>query len=236
VKGLDALGGDIHVASAEAKDFGAELLKHHARIETVALDDGTVALTRRADGSIEIPVKGGRADAPSDAATPWVLEIGKLSAANYRVAVTDQSVKPKVVHHVVLAHLDASDISSAKGAKMTLAAKLTVDKAGAVDVDGTVAVDPLEVTARVDARHLDLMPYRAYAGHFQTVALKSGFASAKGTVTVHGEGNAMRLAYNGGAAITKVATTDTTTGRTRRDTRWPRSTSPSRSSPTFPRT
>ena len=176
------------------------------------LDEGTVALTRRADGSIELPVKAGKADTPSAAANPWVLEIGKLSAANYRVAVTDESVKPKAAHRVVLARLDASGISSAKGAKMTIAAKLTADKGGAVDVDGTVALDPLDVTARVDARHLDLVPYRAYAGHFQTVALKSGFASAKGTVTVHGEGNAMRLAYNGGAAITKVATTDTTTG------------------------
>ncbi len=221
LRGLDAFGDDIHVASAEAKDIGAELATHRVHVATVALDDGTVALTRRADGSIEIPIRTGKAAAPSEPADPmvegradikWLVEIGKLAAANYRIAVTDESVKPKAVHKVVLARLDASDISSARGAKMTLAAKLAADKGGAVDLDGTVAVDPLEVTARIDARHLDLMPYRAYAAHFQTVALKSGFASAKGTVTVRGEGKALRLAYNGGAAITRIATTETTSG------------------------
>ena len=212
VKGLDAFGEDIHVASAEAKDLRAELAKHRARVESVALNEGTVALTRRADGTIEIPIKTAKGDAAPEPGNAWLVEIGKLSAAGYRIAVADQSVKPKVVHKVVLTSLDASDISTAKGAKMTLAAKLTADKGGAVDVDGTVALDPLDVTAKVDARHLDLTPYRAYAAQFQTVALKSGFASAKGTITVHGEGKAMRVAYDGGASITKVATTETTSG------------------------
>ena len=65
-----------------------------------------------------------------------------------------------------------------------MTARLAMDKGGSVDLEGVFALEPLDVTARVDARHLDLVPYRAYAAHFSTVALKSAFASAKGTLTV----------------------------------------------------
>jgi uncharacterized protein DUF748 len=120
-------------------------------------------------------------------------------------------VKPRALHRIVLAKLEASDISSAKGARATLAAQLSGDKGGTIDVDGTAGIDPLDVAAAIDVRKIDLVPLRAYASHFQTVAVKSAFASAKGKLLLRDDGGKLRLAYDGSAALTKVATRDTTT-------------------------
>ena len=109
-----------------------------------------------------------------------------------------------------MAHLEASGLSTEKGTKSTMAAKLALDKAGSVDLEGAFSLSPLEVNAKVDARHVDIVPARRYVEQFKTVALKSGFASAKGTFTVRGEGNAMQVGYNGAAGVSNLATVDTT--------------------------
>jgi outer membrane protein OmpA-like peptidoglycan-associated protein len=61
----------------------------------------------------------------------------------------------------------------------------------------------------VDARSIDLVPLRAYASQFPAVALKSGSASAKGTVSFEGQGDAIGVAYTGSAEIANLATLDT---------------------------
>jgi hypothetical protein len=68
---------------------------------------------------------------------------------------------------------------------------------------------PLSVEARIDARRVDLVAFRPYIDAYATVALKSAEASAKGTVTVTGQGDAMRVAYSGAASVTNVASVDT---------------------------
>jgi hypothetical protein len=76
-------------------------------------------------------------------------------------------------------------------------------------MEGSFALSPLELDAKVDARHVDIVPARRYVDEFRTVAVKSGFASAKGTLTVRGEGDAMHVGYNGAAGVSNLATFDT---------------------------
>jgi hypothetical protein len=118
-------------------------------------------------------------------------------------------VKPAASHRVEIAHLEARDLSTEKGAKSTLAAKIATDKSGAIDLDSTFALDPLAVTARIDARRIDLVPFRPYATYFATVGVKSARASAKGTLTLGGSWDALRIGYNGSADLSNLATTDT---------------------------
>ena len=198
------------VPATEAKDIRIDLGKRNVRIESLATHDGALTFKRRRDGSIEIPLRLVKADAAAaDSSAPWVAAVGKLTLDGYKVALADDSVKPAATHRVAIAHLEANDFSTEKGAKSTLAAKLGLDRGGSVDLDSTFGIDPLALNARIDARRIDLVAFRPYVEHFATVALKSGNASARGTLTVSGEGDAMRIGYTGSADVSSLATVDT---------------------------
>jgi len=202
--------GPMRLASTEAKDIRVDLKKKRVDVASLGSNDATIEVTRKRDGSIEMPMQVKDDGAKTESASPWVVALDKLTLDGYRVTLHDASVKPAAAHRVNVAHLEAGGLSTEKGTKSTMAAKLALDKAGSVDLDGAFALSPLEVNARVDARHIDITPARRYVEQFKTVAVKSGFASAKGTFTLRGEGKAMQVAYNGVAGLSNLATVDTT--------------------------
>ncbi|HEX7465795.1 MAG TPA: DUF748 domain-containing protein, partial [Usitatibacter sp.] len=154
---------------------------------------------------------GAKPDSPSaDSPPSWTIALGKLTLDGYRVTLHDATVKPALAEHVNVAHLEASDLSSERGARSAMGAHIALDKSGSVDLEGAFALSPLELEAKIDARHVDIVPMRRYVEQFKTVALKSGFASAKGALTIRGEGDAMRIGYAGAASVSNLATVDTT--------------------------
>ncbi|APV50072.1 hypothetical protein BWI17_10470 [Betaproteobacteria bacterium GR16-43] len=203
--------GPMRFASTEARDIRVDLKKKRVDVASLGGNGAVIEVKRSRDGSIEMPVKI-RDDGPASepASSPWVVTLDKLALDGYRVTLHDAFVKPAAAHRVHVVHLEAASLSTEKGAKSTLGAKLALDKSGSVDLEGAFSVSPLEVKAKVDARHLDIVLARRYVDPFKTVAVKSGFASAKGTFTLHGEGNAMKAEYNGTAGISNLATVDTT--------------------------
>jgi uncharacterized protein involved in outer membrane biogenesis len=198
------------VALAEARDIGIDVAKKSVHVAALATQDGTLAVKRRADGSIELPMHGGKADAAASAEpSPWVIALDQLTLDGYKVAVADASVKPAANHRVTVAHFEAAGLSTAKGTKSTMSARLDTDKGGSIDVKSSFAIDPLALDADIDARRIDLVALRPYVEHFATVGVKSANASAKGNLKVSGAGKAMRIAYKGSAEVANVATVDT---------------------------
>ena len=198
------------VAATEAKDIRIDSAKRSVRVESLSTRDGALALTRLRDGSIEVPMRPAHAEATAaDSPAPWILTLGHLSLSSYKFVLADESVKPAATHRVAIAQLDAAGLTTEGGGKGTMSAKLEIGKAGSADLESTFSVEPLSLNARIDARRIDLVAFRPYVEQFATVALKSADASAKGTLTMAGKGNAMRIAYSGSANIAKVASVDT---------------------------
>ena len=203
--------GPVRLATTEAKDIRVDIKKKRVDVASLASNDAAIEITRKRDGSIEMPVQVKDDGAkPEAAGSAWVVALGKLTLDGYRVTLHDASLKPAAAHRVTVAHLEANGLSTEKGAKGTMSAKLALDKAGSVDLESAFSLSPFELNAKVDARHIDIVPVRRYVSQFKTVALKSGFASAKGTLSARGEGKAMQIAYNGSAAVSNLATVDTT--------------------------
>jgi hypothetical protein len=206
--------GPWRLASTEAKDIVVDAGRKRIDVASVVSADGAFEVTRRREG-IELPMRikdeGAKSDGrPSEVSPPWTVALGKLTLDGYRVTLHDATVKPALAQHVNVAHLEAKDLSTEKGARSAMAAHVALDKAGSVDVEGGFTLSPLEAEVKVDARHVDIVPARRYVEQYKTVALKSGFASAKGTLTIRGEGDAMRIGYAGAAGISNLATVDTT--------------------------
>jgi len=224
---LDPFAGIVHVSSlrvtqasanhdrwsvpaTEAKDIHIDPGKKSVRIGSLSTRDGALALMRKRDGSIEIPMLPAHAQASTgDPPAPWILTLGKLSLHGYNLAVSDESVKPAATHRVAIAELEAAGITTERDGKGTMSAKLGIGKSGSVDLESSFSIQPLSLNARIDARRVDLVAFRPYVEEFSTVALKSANASARGTLTVAGEGSAMAITYSGSANVAKVASVDT---------------------------
>jgi hypothetical protein len=202
--GASAMQDQWKIPSVEARDIGVDLKKHAVRVASLATGDGALTVKRNRDGSIDLP-----RIPPSEHPTKWDVEVEKLALSGYKITVLDSTVKPAATHRIVLASLEAEGLSTDNGFKGNATAKVRLDKGGTLDASSTFALEPLAVKATVDARSIDLVPLRAYVSQFSTVALKSGAASAKGTVSLQGQGDAMRIGYAGAAEIANLATLDT---------------------------
>ena len=209
------LDEQLRVPLAEAGVIDVDLKKKVARIASVSTSDGRVNLERRRDGVLEWPAQGASkpaapSDPPTDPAAVWRVALDKLTVSGYQAVLTDAAVKPTATHRVAISRLDVNGLTTDNGLKGKAVAKLGLDRGATVDVDATFALDPLRVTAKLDARRIDLVALRPYMAQFSTVTLKSGAASARGSVTLRGKGDAIRVAYNGTAEVANFATFDTT--------------------------
>lgn len=212
VTDAQAARGPWHVASVEALDIRVDSRQKHVDVASLSSAGGAIDVTRDRDG-IALPLRLAKGEpTAAEAPSPWALTLAKLSVHGYRVTFHDETVRPALVERVDVARFDAGALSTAKGANSTVEATLALPNAGSVEAQGTLVLSPFELEAKLDARHLDIVPARRYVDVFQTVALKSGFASARGTISMRGEGDAMRIAYDGSAGVTKLATVDTTIG------------------------
>lgn len=222
IASLDPVGGAIQIASlrvadaaamadawkigaAEARDIAIDTTKHSVHVASIATSGGRLAVKRDADGSVEFP----RMPSSGTDSAKWDVKVDKLAVEGYAITVLDGTLKPAVTHDLVLTKLEGEDLSTEDGMKGRASAQLRVGKGGALDATSTFALEPLRIKATVDARSIDLVPLRAYASEFRTVAMKGGSASAKGTLTVEARGRGMRIAYEGSAEIANLATRDT---------------------------
>ena len=202
---VSAMQEQWKVGSVEVREVDLDVAKRRVRVASVATADGVFAIKRNADGSIEIPHL-----APSAEPSPkWDAAVASLRLTGYTVDVVDATVKPAATHHVVVTRLEGENLSTEKGLSGAATAKLQVGKGGSLDADAKFELEPLAVKATLEARRIDLVPLRAYMAQFPAVAVKSVFASARGTATINGEGQAMRVSYAGSAEVSDLATADT---------------------------
>jgi len=210
VSDVRAHGGDWQLPLAQAQDIKADLPARTIDVAEIATRGAQLALRRGADGRLEgLESIGAQAPPPSAPARPWQVTVAKVDVEGYRVALTDQAVTPAVVHRVALEHLAATNVSTAAGAKSQVEGRVVLGSGGRLAVRSSIALEPFAVEATLEGRDIDLEPLRPYAEHFATVALKGAKASLNGTVKLAGTGEAMRVAYKGGAELSDVATFDT---------------------------
>ena len=196
------------LGTVRADGLHVDLLAKEVSIDSLSTQGGSVALQRRADGSLDLPQMPAP-PAEAQPARPWHVRVGRATVDDLAVVVDDASVKPAMTHRVSLAHAEMTGWTSDKDAKTAIAARLGLDKGGSVEVDSTVTLDPLVVDAQLDARRIDLVPLRPYVDYFATVKVKSALASAKGRMQLRGGASGIKVAYAGSAEISRVAMLDT---------------------------
>ena len=197
------------IALVRADGIHMNLLAKEVKVESLTTSGGNIALQRRADGSLALPVMEAASTAQARAEKPWRATLAKLTLDDYKLALADESVKPAISHQAALVHAEAANLSTDTSVHPNVSARLTLDKGGSVEVNSDIALDPLVIEAKVDARNIDLVPLRPYVDYFKTVKVKSALASAKGSVQLRAD-KGLKVAYVGSAEVSRFATFDTT--------------------------
>ena len=193
---------------AQARGIALDLHAKRVSVAAVEARDGVLALHRTRDGGIEMPVKVSAPAATAEPSAPWHIEVAQSTLDAITLSLADDAVKPAATHAAVINHLEASGLSNAPGAKSVVQASIALEHGGMVEVRSDVSLDPLSVDAQLDARRVDLVPFRPYVSQFQTVALKGGRASAKGHLRVSDD-RELKIAYEGSAEVSRLVTFDT---------------------------
>jgi hypothetical protein len=217
LRDASALGGEASVPVLDVHGIAVDLKKKQARIASVATRDGSVALKRNRDGSIELPrltATGG--DDPLPSPPPggreqgaWDVVVAKATVTGFKVVLADAAVKPAVTHRATIESLELEDLATRNGLSGNVSARIGIGKGGTAEASAVFTLEPLVVNATLDVRRIDLVPLRPYVPEFNTVALNSGAASAKGKATLRRVGQALHVSYRGGAEIANLATVDT---------------------------
>lgn len=193
------------VGSLAVRGIEADLRKRTARIDSVATSDGDLALERDANG-IAMPHLASSNASPE---APWNVTVREAKLAAYKVKLLDRTVAPSLTHAISIAKLDAQDLSTARGAQGKATIQVRLDRGGSLDASTTFALEPLEVKGTIDARAIELAPYRPYVAQFPAVAIHGGVASAKGRLALSGKPEALRVTFDGDAEVDRLNTVDT---------------------------
>lgn len=100
--------------------------------------------------------------------------------------------------------IDAKNIDLSGATAFTLGAKATVNKKGALQIDGTVAWAPLATELRLDLREIDLVPLQGWGTDRFTGVLTRGALTFAGDFAARGAPVAVSLAGKGRLADVNV--------------------------------
>jgi outer membrane protein OmpA-like peptidoglycan-associated protein len=212
-----------------------DLAKQTITIEEVTTSKGWASVRREKDGTINVatltparsiantlekkafPAPLQKETAPQTvvqepSAPPWVVIVKKITLDQYAVRFDDLTPPQPVTLIAEPVSVTAENFSTEKNSQLKTAIRLTLNKTGTLAVDGPLGLDPLSATLKVTGKNLNILPLRPYFADKLKIVVKSGAASADGTLALQAEkdGN-LKVTYTGQAAVTKLATIEKTT-------------------------
>ncbi|MET0343754.1 MAG: DUF748 domain-containing protein [Polyangiales bacterium] len=190
---LRARSGDpvaVEVASVVVREVRAMLHARSVAVGQVELNGLRTQLVRERDGSLNVARLGPRAaqaapSTPAQPATPWDVEVARVTLADASIDLTDRTVEPAA--HVTLAPVDlelghaGSDL--ARAVSLTLDAKLG-GGAGRMHASGYVIPKPLAAEIDLTLSDLKVALAQPYLRQVADLTLSDGVLSMRGKTSV----------------------------------------------------
>ena len=190
-------------------DFGARKIQ----LGSLVLDGANLSVRRQRGGQISLmalmPPKSA-APAETAPAQPWQIALGQFTLNNARLDFEDRTLAHPA--RISLSPLSAS----ATGAGSDLAQPVSlhfdtgINGKGHATGDATVIPESLAGNLKFNLAGLALRPFAGYLPPLKSLELRSGEASAAGTVNFKGADIAA-LTFKGNAAVTNFSMLETTT-------------------------
>lgn len=195
-------GEALKTPRVEAKGVAIDLGKHAVDVGELSSQGTRVHIVRSQSGLIEWlnpPRLASAKNAPKagEAGKPWVAVVRKLAIEDVGVRFEDQLGSENAVHLVDGLSVVAENLSTAGGARSTLAVRGKVNQKGQLKVDGNVQLQPLVVNLNVETTAIPILPLQAYFSDYLNISLTRGQLSNKGQVAIQSEKGGLNATYKG---------------------------------------
>jgi hypothetical protein len=190
----DARDDFFRLGSLAVKGAAVDLDARKLTVAEVTTRDGRVRAARDAKGVVDLttlvaPAPATVASAPAPAARPaaptaaepaWTVALDRFALDRWGARFDDRGVKPATVVTVDPISVHASNVSTARGAKLGFDVKLAVNKKGRLQASGTAVLDPLAADVRFDLSGLEIVPLQPYFRDQVSLLVTGGAVSVKG--------------------------------------------------------
>jgi hypothetical protein len=170
----------------QLKDASLDLAGRELILGEVSGSGGKFSATRDKEGKLDVEamLPPGAADAAQipakDAAPPWVITLKKLAVDGFGVALKDDSNRRESNLSIDPIALSAQDLSTRKDSRGKVDLKATLNKKGALNITGALALQPLAGDMSIDAKGIEILPFQPYFASKVNISVTSGSVALKG--------------------------------------------------------
>jgi uncharacterized protein involved in outer membrane biogenesis len=210
------IGLDRGTVDVDQLDLGTR----QASLPSILLDGLAVHAQRSTQGAINLAALVRTAPAPGAARMPpvhaketpvpaaaWHYKLDKLTLRKAALTFTDDA-HPEAVVHLKPMDLSIQDIGDDFSKPWRILGTGTINEDGHFQVKGTLTPTPLKLSLHVDARHIDVAPYQAYATSQLNATIGTAWVGVNGVVELSQGKTGLSGHFTGDAGISRMALLD----------------------------
>ncbi len=173
------------------KDLSLDMDGHKVDIGAISTEKGRIAISRSADGRINLtslipstPVAHPAAKDKAPKTSPWIVALKSLVIDGYAVNFSDRSTAAPADMSVDKISCKADNISTAAATKGTIALSMRINQKGSASVNGDFIINPIAANMSLNIKGLPLKPIQPYVAERMKAILAGGSINANGKVSV----------------------------------------------------
>jgi uncharacterized protein involved in outer membrane biogenesis len=187
----------VEVAEIALSGVRADLGKHDATIDTLAIDQARLRVTRGRDGRFNFEHLTAPAASPSPgdglptgdrtsdeqaSGIPWVITLKHLALTDAEARAEDHALATPAVLALTGFGVEADQLSTATDARGAVRLSAALNESGAVSVEGTLGLNPPNGEFAVTLKDIAIVPFRAYVEEYLNAVITRGNVSTQGRV------------------------------------------------------
>ncbi|RJR51300.1 MAG: DUF748 domain-containing protein [Desulfobacteraceae bacterium] len=208
IPSLSLSGGELN--TADKRIVVGELSTEKGRVRIVRSPDGEVNLLTLFEGPPDQGHQETGAGIQEEDPPSWSFEVSRARAVEYAVHLEDRGEPGPVdlsLHDVAL---KAEGLSNKRGGRFSVSS--IIEERGSLQAEGTLGIEPLEVSAKITAERIDLAPFHPYISESSNLAVTGGTFSAGGDLSLAQGEDALKFAYSGNLSVSDFESGNAATG------------------------
>jgi flagellar motor protein MotB len=203
----------LHIPLISVKDVSFDFEKEKIEIGTIATERGLVAVSRSADGRINLSTLMAApppASPPSRTSTTpvtshWTVQLNAFLINSYTVRATDRSLAEPFALTIDSITCMANNISTKENAAGNLTLSVRIERKGVASAKGAFIVNPPSANLRVNVKGFPLKVVQPFLAERAQIILASGGLNVNGDLkTLETNTGSLNASFNGKLWVNKL--------------------------------
>ena len=207
------LGERFRAERMSAKGLRVDLSARRIDIAEIANSGSRARLLRNREGAVEWiappalqALHAGAAKAGDE--RPWIARVERLNIDDLALRFEDRSTTPAAVQELAGLRLSGENLGNEPGNKGRLSLEGQINQRGSLKIDGSVQLQPLDLTLAVETQAIPLLPLQPYFAEQVNIELKAGQFSNQGEASIRLDDDGLQAGYRGSATLGSLQAVD----------------------------